>query len=68
MIEFETDVTRVVIKCLGLKVNVKAITKNAGMFSNLIRTFSGRQIPKYEKRIIKLSQSEPFKPGGRPPK
>jgi hypothetical protein len=66
--EFETEVTRLVLKCLGLKGNVKAITKNAGMFANLMMKVSGNQTAKHEKRVIKLSQSEPFKPGGRPPK
>ena len=66
--EFDSDLTRIVIKCMGLVVNVKAITKHFGMFSNLLMKVSGNHVPKHEKRVIKLSQSEPFKPGGRPPK
>jgi hypothetical protein len=66
--DFESETTFVVIRCVSLKVNGKAITKHAGMFSNILMKVSGSTVAKNEKRIIKLSQSEPFKPTGRPPK
>ena len=66
--DFETEVLRLVVKCVGLKVDAKAITKHGSMFSNVLMKVSGNLVAKNEKRVIKISQSEPFKPGGRPPK
>jgi hypothetical protein len=57
------------IRCVGLVPSAKSLTQNSGLLSNLYKSATGaRNNAKNEKRTVKLSQSEPFKPSGRPPK
>ena len=56
------ETTHLLIRCLGLSVSSTAVKKS--IFSGLF----AQSTPKYDKKIVRLSQSEPFKPGGRPTK
>lgn len=58
----------VAVRCLGLRVNPKASFQHVGVLNSLYLRYTNQGQPKNEKRYIKVSQSEPFKPTGRPPK
>ena len=60
--------TLLVLRCVGLTVSPKAAFKNVGVFSNIFMRATGTKTATNEKRTMKLSQSAPFKPNGRPPK
>eukprot|EP01038_Epipyxis_sp_PR26KG_P010041 gene10041-13499_t len=55
------------VNCIGLKVANKAFQSSLGSLSGLYMRLAGSSEPKNEKRTIKISQSEPYKPTGRPP-
>jgi hypothetical protein len=56
------------VSCSGLKVSSDANLPNSGLFSNLYKMAVKNPVAKNEKRFVKVSQSEPFIPAGRPPK
>eukprot|EP01032_Pedospumella_encystans_P019344 gene19344-21993_t len=60
--------TLLVLRCVGLSVSAKSNFKNVGVLSNIYLRATGKNASN-EKRIVKLSQSAPFKPNinGRPP-
>ena len=60
--------TLLIIRCVGLAVSPKAAFKNVGMLSNIFKLATGVKSATNEKRTVKISQSAPFKPNGRPPK
>jgi len=71
------DVLLLVVRVVGVgvggsKASMKAILKSQGMiqqaFSSISMSMSSSPFPKNEKRVIRLYQSEPFKPTGRPPR
>lgn len=59
---------RLVVRCYGLILSKDAKFRNGGgisnMFSNMFTTNNSSN--RSEKRQIRISQSEPFQPGGRP--
>ena len=59
--------TLLVVRCIGLTVSPKVSFKNVGVLSNMFLRATGNT-SKNEKRILKISQSAPFRPNGRPPK
>lgn len=59
----------IVARCVNLHVSSKQLkaTKSGSLFSKALSVFSTPSTTKNDKWVIKLSQSEPFKPTGRPP-
>jgi hypothetical protein len=73
----DCEVVQLVLRIVGVAVGgskaaLKAIVKAQGMMQQMISSMSlamsANAIPKNEKRVIRLYQSEPFKPTGRPPR
>jgi hypothetical protein len=60
--------TLLAIRCVGLNVSPKTTFKNVGVLSNIFLRATGAKNATNEKRTLKLSQSAPYRPGGRPPK
>lgn len=56
-----------ILRIFGLHVSSSAVFKSIGKLANLI-VYATSNVVKNEKRYIKLSQSAPFKPNGRPPR
>lgn len=53
------------VRCIGLNVSSKTQFPNVGLLSNLyLRTISSNV--KNERKQIRISQSDHFRPGGRP--
>lgn len=57
-----------IVRCIGLGVSSKTSFKNVGLWNSLYMKATGKGTTKNEKRVVKISQSEPYKPAGRPSK
>jgi hypothetical protein len=70
----QNDLLLLVVRCVGLGVSwsksaMKSLSKTQSMLTQAKGIFSSMNSkPKNEKRLIRISQSESFKPSGRPPK
>lgn len=77
IVENGFEIIQLVVRVIGVAVGgsktaMKAIMKSQGMLQQALSTMSlsmsSSPYPKGEKRVIRVYQSEPYKPTGRPPR
>jgi len=68
MSESRDDETLLVFRCVGVHPHPNTNFKSSGVLrlSSMLLRAAGQGAPRAEKRVLKVSQSEPFKPFGHP--